>query len=151
MGKAEPSRFFPLERAPAFAHGGLCLPGLISSNGHLWKQQRRFTLSTFRNFGLGKRSLEERIQEESRFLAEAFREEQGEDHVTQKPVWPIKISPVTHCVLMPAENTSAHTQCQHPASIPASFQERFALQLTDDCSEVVPKAHLWLTVPLQYL
>ncbi|XP_052572799.1 cytochrome P450 2J3-like isoform X2 [Peromyscus californicus insignis] len=52
--------------------------GLIMSNGQTWKEQRRFTLMTLKNFGLGKKSLEQRIQEEALHLADAIGEEEGQ-------------------------------------------------------------------------
>nr|XP_015211234.1 PREDICTED: cytochrome P450 2J2-like [Lepisosteus oculatus] len=50
---------------------------LFSNNGYQWKKQRRIILSTLRNFGLGRRSLESVISNETRFLQEAIEEEQG--------------------------------------------------------------------------
>ncbi|XP_027256248.1 cytochrome P450 2J6 isoform X4 [Cricetulus griseus] len=52
--------------------------GLIMSYGQTWKEQRRFALITLRNFGLGRKSLEECIQEEAFHLTNAIGEEEGQ-------------------------------------------------------------------------
>ncbi|XP_063801805.1 cytochrome P450 2J6-like [Pseudophryne corroboree] len=53
--------------------------GLINAPyGQAWKEHRRFTLSTLRNFGLGKKSMEERICEESTHLIQELKKNSDE-------------------------------------------------------------------------
>uniref|UniRef100_A0A8C2K1U4 Cytochrome P450, family 2, subfamily V, polypeptide 1 n=1 Tax=Cyprinus carpio TaxID=7962 RepID=A0A8C2K1U4_CYPCA len=51
--------------------------GVTFNNGYSWKQQRRFTLSTLKYFGVGKRSLEVIIMEEYKFLHQTIMETNG--------------------------------------------------------------------------
>uniref|UniRef100_K7FBW5 Cytochrome P450 family 2 subfamily W member 1 n=1 Tax=Pelodiscus sinensis TaxID=13735 RepID=K7FBW5_PELSI len=52
--------------------------GVFFSNGELWRTTRRFTVSSMRNLGMGKKLIEERIFEELHLLMETVKSFKGE-------------------------------------------------------------------------
>ncbi|XP_069830133.1 cytochrome P450 2C5-like [Dendropsophus ebraccatus] len=47
--------------------------GILFSSGESWKVMRRFALSTLRDFGVGRKTIEDKILEECEILVQAFR------------------------------------------------------------------------------
>lgn len=53
--------------------------GIVFGHGESWKQMRRFTMSTLRDFGMGKKSIEDKIIEETHFLVKMFESYEGQE------------------------------------------------------------------------
>ncbi|KAG9329557.1 hypothetical protein JZ751_003705 [Albula glossodonta] len=60
--------------------------GVLFANGDSWKEMRRFSLSTLRDFGMGKRGSEEKIVEEAHHLIKVFEQFKGEPFNTCQPL-----------------------------------------------------------------
>lgn len=50
---------------------------ILASYGPEWREQRRFSVSTLRTFGMGKKSLEEWVTKEAGHLCDAFTAQAG--------------------------------------------------------------------------
>lgn len=55
----------------------LWLSGILFTNGDQWREMRRFALGTLKDFGMGKRVMEEKIIEECQYLIEEFKQHEG--------------------------------------------------------------------------
>ena len=52
--------------------------GIVFNNGQAWKEQRRFALRSMRDFGMGKLSMEGRIQDEAEQFVDELKKQSGQ-------------------------------------------------------------------------
>lgn len=73
-GAAFSKRFMP----PAVKYMVGWKGSLIFDDGPTWRERRKFILSAFRDFGVGKRSLEQRVNEEAGYIIDAIDQSNGQ-------------------------------------------------------------------------
>ncbi|XP_066442108.1 cytochrome P450 2B19-like [Eleutherodactylus coqui] len=120
--------------------------GIVGTNGEHWRQRRRFTVTTLRNFGMGKRSMEQRVQEEAENLIKAIEATRGVYvFFTQKMIYVaferiMKHLPGGHqkifqeCEVMKSfikEQVQAHRKTLNPDS-PRDFIDCFLIRANEE-------------------
>ncbi|CAO2601470.1 Cytochrome P450 2D27 [Lemmus lemmus] len=68
----------PMPVYDVMGHGPKAKGVVLARYGPQWREQRRFSVSTMRDFGLGKKSLEQWVTEEARHLCDAFTRKAGQ-------------------------------------------------------------------------
>lgn len=74
-------------------------PGIILSNGEVWRKNRRFTIQTMRDFGMGKKSLEVVIAEEAKLLCDDIAAFNGKPIENIKDLLSVSVSNTVHSVV----------------------------------------------------
>ncbi|KAJ7324696.1 hypothetical protein JRQ81_017716 [Phrynocephalus forsythii] len=69
-----------------FLEAALKHRGIMFSNGHTWKQQRRFGQVSMRKLGLGKKGMEHQMEEEAHRLVEIFARAKGQPFDPSPPI-----------------------------------------------------------------
>lgn len=60
--------------------------GILFANGESWREMRRFALTTLRDFGMGKKMAQDKINEECHYLVKEFEKQKGKPFDTTQPV-----------------------------------------------------------------
>ena len=74
-------------------------PGIVLSNGHIWRKNRKFAVQTMRDFGMGKKSLDEVITDEARELCADIAAYKGKPIEKIKDLLSVSVSNVIHSIV----------------------------------------------------
>ncbi|XP_055339304.1 cytochrome P450 2J6-like [Paramacrobiotus metropolitanus] len=124
--------FWSIEQRNIVNHGAT---GVVFSKGEMWKEHRRFILSTFRDFGVGKFRMEEKIVAEAGALVTFLRAQEGRPLETKVPL-SISVANVIASVL-----TGARYEMDDP-------QLRLLLQYTKENFEFTMKKVILAVLPV---
>uniref|UniRef100_A0A287DB03 Cytochrome P450 2E1 n=1 Tax=Ictidomys tridecemlineatus TaxID=43179 RepID=A0A287DB03_ICTTR len=113
--------------------------GIIFNNGPTWKDIRRFSLTTLRDYGMGKQGNEERIQREAHFLLEELRKTREKLHKEiDRVIGPSRIPAVKDRLEMPYMDAVVHEIQRFIDLVPSNLPHE-ATQDTMLQGYVIPK------------